>query len=405
MHDQTSYPNPAASTHDSTDTRHRLRTAAAGVFAERGYNDASVEEVCSETGIDAATFAEHYSDKYELFKDVVFAPSRAMLRATDGVETGDPRQARSVITRIVDSTADVAIATRATGGFYRSEHRYLSREDGKELSHLIADLRSRVSQPLRLLRPQLSEEDADMLTAAALSTIVSITIHATSLPAPKVKTLLTVTAMRLLDSEPATGDIREGTPATTPAWHSDTSETGLLLGAAVDLSFERGYRGLTMEEVAETAGVDIARANAHYSSLSDLLTKGCIIGFEALDHDMQQAIESSTSARDTLLGLCRAYVRHYMVEYKLMTIYLADARNFEGANRKVMLELQSHSVTMWTRAIQNARPELSQTEATYLVFAALSLVSDLARIVRWNNDPATTNKIEKCASMVMALIR
>src|SRR5690606_36065177 len=151
---------------------------------------ASVEEVCSEAGVDAQTFSIHYDDKYALFKEVVLANAREMVRATDGIETNDPRQARSVITRIIENATRVAIATRATGGFYRSEHRYLLREDARELSRLIGELHRRVRQPLMLHRPKLTEDDATLMAAAAFSFIASITIHATSLPAPKVQTLL-----------------------------------------------------------------------------------------------------------------------------------------------------------------------------------------------------------------------
>ncbi|MBF0671364.1 MAG: TetR/AcrR family transcriptional regulator [Salinibacterium sp.] len=403
MHNDTSNPG-AAMTATDADPRTRLRLVAAGVFAKRGYNDASVEEVCSEAGVDAETFSAHYEDKYALFKDVVLANAREMVRATDGIETNDPRQARSVITRIIENATRVAIATRATGGFYRSEHRYLRREDARELSGLIGELHRRVRQPLMLHRPKLTEDDATLMAAAAFSVIASITIHATSLPAPKVQTLLTVTAMRMLDSEPSPAQVHMDQPATRPTWHDDTSRDGQLLKAAVDLCFQRGYHAVTIDEVATAAGVDVEWARQH-TSLSDILTRGCLSGHKALEIDLNYALESSVSARDTLLGLCRAYVRHYMVDYKLMTVYLADARNFDDGNHGTMLALQDYSVNLCTKAMQDARPELSHTEATFLVFAAMSLVSDLARMLRWKNDDATTSRIEKFACMVMALIR
>lgn len=402
MHNHASTPGPGTTATD-VDPRTRLRIAAAGVFAQRGYNEASIEEVCSEAGVDAETFAAEYGDKYTLFKEVVHATSRAMVRATDGIETSDPRQARSVITRIIDSATKVAIATRATGGFYRSEHRYLQRDDARELSGLIGELHRRVREPLMLHRPKLTHDDATLMAAAAFSVIASITIHATTLPAPKVHTLLTVTAMRLLDSDPTSIDTHPDRPATRPTWHDDTSKEGQLLKSAVDLCFVRGYRAVTIDDVAEAAEINVEWARRQ--SLSDILSRGCLNGFDALQQDTDRALATSGSARDTLLGLCRAYVRHYMLDYKLMTIYLADARNFDDGNRETMLALQDRSITIWTDAMRDARPELSHTEATFLAFAAMSLVSDLARMLRWKNDAETSGKIEKFACMVMALIR
>jgi AcrR family transcriptional regulator len=230
MHDDTT-----STTSTDSDVRLAIRTAAAGIFAKRGFNDTSVEEVCSESGVDVRAFATHYESKYELFRDVVFATTLALLRASDGVEGHDPRQARSVITRIIQQTVAVAIATRATGGFYRSEYRYLAREDAVQLSEHLAELRRRIREPLMLLRPRLSEPDATILSASALSVIASITVHETNLPDPKLQTLLTVTAMRLLDSEPANADGAAGEAATPIRWQSDTSEAAALLSAGVDL--------------------------------------------------------------------------------------------------------------------------------------------------------------------------
>lgn len=391
--------------HADATTHRRLLDAAAHAFATRGYNCTSVEEVCSEAGVDARTFAQHFTDRYDLFRSVVFATTRSLLKATDGIESNDPRQARTTLQRLIDSSVKVTIDTRATGGFYRSEYRYLSPEDSEVLRAQIGELRRRIREPLMLLRPLLSEEEANLLAAASQSVIASITIHPTSLPAPKLQTLLGVTAMRLLLSEPAEPDSCRAMAASPVGWQSDTSERGRLMAAAIDLCFTRGYRDVTMADVAQRAELPEHTALSHYASLSDLLTAACLNGYDALRLDLEVASSSNITPRDTLLALSRAYSRHYFADYKLMTIYLADARNFDDDNRAAMLELQDESVVRFTAALLDVRPELSKVEATFLTFASMSLVSDLGRLIRWNGDPVLMSKIEKCASIVMALIR
>lgn len=386
------------------DTRARIRDVGATAFAQRGYHATSVEEICSESDVDLHTFSAHFADKYNLFREVAFGTTEALLRATAGVDNDDPRQARNTLVRVIEQSVKVTIATRATGGFYRSEYRYLTRPDARTLSANISELRRRIRDPLMQHRPDLSATDADLLAAAAQSIIASITVHTTNLPAPKLQTLLTVTAMRLLDSEPATSDPFNW-DATTPAWQGDSSERGRIIAAAVDLFYERGFHVVTLDDIAERAGVPGTELLEHFASTSDLLSVACLSGYESLEHDTRRAIDSTASPRRRLGALSCAYVRHYFADYKVMSIYLADARSLDDRNRTSMLALQEEPVVRWTNALMDARPELSQVKSTFLAFAGLGLVSDLGRLNRWADDDALKAKIEKCTCTVMALVR
>jgi AcrR family transcriptional regulator len=388
----------------TADARAHITDIAASAFAKRGYHGASVEEICAEASVDRPIFDALFADKYELFREVALATTFALLRATDGLEGTDPRQARTTLARVIEQSVTVTIATRATGGFYRSEYRYLTRPDAEMLSEQIGELRRRIREPLMLHRPELTEFDANLLAAAAQSIIASITIHETSLPAPKLQTLLTVTAMRLLDSEPATSDPHNWV-ATIPKWQGDTSEAGRILAAAVDLYYQRGFQAVTLDDVAASAGIPRDAVDRHYATASDLLSTACLRGYESLESDTQRAIASTGSPGDRLGALTCAYVRHYFADHKVMSIYLADARSLDDRNRRSMLALQEESVQRWTNAIMDARPELSSVEAVFLAFAALSLVSDLGRLVRWNDDEVIKAKIERCTRTVMALVR
>jgi AcrR family transcriptional regulator len=53
------------------DTRRKLLIAAADVFSERGYEGATVREICRRAGVNLALVNYHFGDKHELYLEVI----------------------------------------------------------------------------------------------------------------------------------------------------------------------------------------------------------------------------------------------------------------------------------------------------------------------------------------------
>lgn len=384
--------------------REKILGAAAVAFSDRGFHATSIAEICSESGVDVRTFAEHFPTKYELFREVTFTTSVNMLKATDGITATEPRQAQAAVQRMLAELSRSSIATRASGGFYRSQSRFLEPNDLVHLFGNLAELRRRLREPLLVYRPELSERDADTLAAAALSTIASITIHPTNLPDAKILTLLTVSAQRMLDSDPTASIVNGATFAATPVgWKSDMSERGLALAAGVRLLYMRGYHAVTLDDIATESGLSSAAVQSHFATTSDLLLESCLDGYAALRIDTEFALTCSSKPREVLGALSHAYVQHYFEDPQVMTIFLADGRNLEDENRRTMLGMQEYTIGRWVATLLEIRPELSPAEATFIVFGALSIVADLGMLYRWNDDEELKSRIERCVLTLVAL--
>ncbi|HEX3656405.1 MAG TPA: CerR family C-terminal domain-containing protein [Pirellulales bacterium] len=97
----------------SADTRERLLAAAGQIFAEKGFKDATVREICARAGVNLAAVNYHFGDKEHLYAELVKAAhrlrvERAPLPGWD--ESKPPEQklrefVRTLLVRLLDDPA------------------------------------------------------------------------------------------------------------------------------------------------------------------------------------------------------------------------------------------------------------------------------------------------------------
>ena len=64
---------------DNLETRERLMTAAGEVFAEQGYRNTTVREICQRAGANVAAVNYHFGDKERLYAEVIRDAHRAAM--------------------------------------------------------------------------------------------------------------------------------------------------------------------------------------------------------------------------------------------------------------------------------------------------------------------------------------
>lgn len=96
-------------------------------------------------------------------------------------------------------------------------------------------------------------------------------------------------------------------PVPKPYHHGNLRES--LIDAADALLMQQGLTGLTLREVARTAGVSHAAPYHHFASLDELLAAVAARSFETLGAAMAAAARNA-DARQALLEIGDAYVGH-----------------------------------------------------------------------------------------------
>ncbi|MBE0558206.1 MAG: TetR/AcrR family transcriptional regulator, partial [Proteobacteria bacterium] len=96
---------------DTTRTRGKLLAAAGEIFAEKGFRNATVAEICLKAGTNVAAVNYHFGSKETLYREAwrhVFAQSMAAHPPDGGVAADAPPEERlrgqvtSLLDRIVD---------------------------------------------------------------------------------------------------------------------------------------------------------------------------------------------------------------------------------------------------------------------------------------------------------------
>ena len=94
-----------------------------------------------------------------------------------------------------------------------------------------------------------------------------------------------------------------------------------ILGAAVQLFTERGYKDFSLRQVARATGYTPTTVYLYFEDKDDLLFHVAMEGFKHFCSDLDQAYAAGATPVERLLGIGRAYVRFGLenpVYYRLM---------------------------------------------------------------------------------------
>lgn len=256
---------PAAATRPRN--RKQLILDAAGrVFSERGYHNASMEEVAAGVGITAAALYRHFPNKYALFAACAHVMVDGLVAALDEVP------AEASLTEVLTAVTRITVVHRASGGVYRWEARYLDREDRRRLAVKFGRLVERVEEAVQREHPL---SDRRLRAMAALGAIGSITMHHTSITGRRAGDLLLACALRVAATDPAAGPAG-ARPVELPARPVPRTRRAEILAASVPLFARNGFANVTNGQIAEAVGLTPSALYRHYPGKIDILAAACL---------------------------------------------------------------------------------------------------------------------------------
>ena len=383
------------------DRKAQIARASAEAFSALGYYGVSMETIASRVGISATALYRHYSSKYELFRDAVLGLGQQLVECTafaGGSATGDPEQ---TLHKMVAALVDTAMANRESGGLYRWEGRYLRGDDQATLIAQMRTVHHRIQLPLSRIRPELTSRQRWTLSTATLSVIGSIVDHRAKLPPIQVRALLAELADGVLAAE--LPDVEDGVVDSSPSGSGavETSKYEALLNESMRLFNLKGYRDTSMEDIATAVGMPVSGIYKYFSGKSDILSATFRRAADRLSAELSAIVTTVPDRQDALTAIIDAYVTRSFDQPELDYVYYTERLNMTPADQKILRNLQRSTVESWVKLVVSVRPEWTPGQARFAVHAAMSLVIDLGRLMRYRNSAQNRATVERLLDLTL----
>ncbi|MFB8026266.1 TetR/AcrR family transcriptional regulator [Streptomyces sp. NPDC056465] len=359
--------------------RRQLIVGAAGrVFSERGYHATSMEEVAARVGITAAALYRHFPNKYALFAACADVMVDGLVTALDEVPPG------AALTDVLTALTRITVAHRASGGVYRWEARYLSREDRRRLGAKFARLVERVDEAVQREHPLPDER---LRAMAALGAIGSITMHHTSIAQRRAEDLLLASALGVAASDPAAGRLSTPVVVRLPAQPVPRTRRAEILAASIPLFARDGFVSVTNGQIAEAVGLTPSALYRHYPGKIDILAAACLQAAGLLAQGVEQNLREVTGPHDAIVVLAATYVAYSFEYTELNSVAEAELAGLPAGLRRPVVLAQRDHIAVWEQQLRQARPELDPRQARVLVHAGFGVAVEAGRRLRWRDTP------------------
>ncbi|MBE1551371.1 AcrR family transcriptional regulator [Mycobacterium sp. OAS707] len=382
------------------DRKAQIARASAEGFSELGYYGVSMETIAKRVGISAAALYRHYSSKYELFRDAVLNLGQQLVDCTEFADEADG-DAELTLRRLVAALIDTAMVNRESGGLYRWEGRFLRGDDQATLNAQMRSVHHRIQQPLMAIRPQLTSRQRWTLSTAALSVIGSIVDHRAKLPAIQVRALLADLAEAVLTAElpDASDTAAEARSAVTSV--AETPKYEALLNESMRLFNLKGYRDTSMEDIAAAVGMPASGIYRYFSGKSDILAAAFRRAADRLSEEMLEIVATTPDREEALTSVIDAYVLRSFDRPELDYVYYTERLNMTPGDQKILRNLQRANVESWVELVVSVRPDWTPGQARFAVHAAMSLVIDLGRLMRYDNSAPARAVVERLVDLTL----
>jgi AcrR family transcriptional regulator len=380
--------------------RRQLVELAADLFAQRGYQAVSIEDIATAAGITGPALYRHFSSKQDLLAQVLLTGQEVMDEAAEQAlgGAGEPAERLDALTYAL---AEQSVQRRGVSALWRWQARHLDETARNEVRQRGRKFILRWAGELTLVRPELPAADAELLCMAALSILGSVADHHASLPKRRFVGLLHLLAGAALASSCVPSAAASADPPAAPALVPATRREQILAAATV-LFVQRGYRAVSMEDIGSAAGIAGPSVYRHFASKADLLMAGCGRLADQLAVGASRALSGAGTPAEQLDRLIRSYVDVVMDNGELLHVYNRELAHLPERNRLESLRVQRAYVAQWVGLQSTLSPEASSAEARIAVHAALTIINDLSRSGRLRARPAIGVELTALAETVLA---
>jgi AcrR family transcriptional regulator len=354
-----------------SDRRSRLTDAAASLFCARGYDAVTVADIAAAVGLTGPAVYRHFPDKRAILAEVLLrAAGETHAAVADGLD----------LPALVHSAAALAVERRDVGALWRTQGRHLAPEQRRAIGRRYAATLAIWVRVLRVHRPDLPTDAADLLCGAAMAVFGSVSAHHTTLARTRFVALLSAVAGRVLAADPpSTVDVP---PPVVPSL-VEPSRREQILTAAAGLFERHGFAAVTMTDIGRAVGIAGPSLYRHFAGKPAILDAIARRAADRLAADADHILRTGASPERALHLLARSYVRTLTGAPDLPVAFSIDTAHLDDGDRAELLQRQRDYVARWAGLLRTVDPRLDRRAATVVTHAALGIANDLTRTRRY----------------------
>jgi AcrR family transcriptional regulator len=148
-----------------------------------------------------------------------------------------------------------------------------------------------------------------------------------------------------------------------------------LLRAAARLFAERGYSGVSLEDLGSAVGISGPAVYRHFANKQAVLSEILVRVSERLLAGGRGVVETTPEPLDRLNGLVRFHVDFALADADVIRVQDRDLESLGDDDRRHVRRLQREYVELWVGVLQDLRPERDADELRVRAHAAFGLIN------------------------------
>ena len=171
----------------------------------------------------------------------------------------------------------------------------------------------------------------------------------------------------------------------------------VILTEAIELFAARGFRDVTIEDIAHAADLPASGVYRHFPSKVAILEASFWRATDRVTSAISDALAASTTPREAIAAMVASYVRLSSSATDLIAIYETEIGHTTPQAREELRKQQRITVDEFATWLTRVRDELSLSQARFLVHASLNVVTDLSR----QSLPPSPDRIDALAMRIL----
>ena len=376
-------------------------SAAAALFAERGYAAVSVDEIGERAGITGSGIYNHFDGKESLLAAVIIGVAEQLASAAEKATSPPSGDAKTDLRRFAEA---IFAATKDLGDAAQAYVREMPRLRASD-KRVVRRADERLLQVARRLvgevAPGITEQSFLLRNAVVSGVVIAIARDRSLLSRRAPHKIIADAALAVFQlPAPAANDAKQRVTGARAPWLPPPSRRDEILATATQLFAERTYHDVSMEDIGAKVGVTAAAIYRHFASKADIVSEAYVRVGSRTVAGMEQALRTATSADGALEALVRAYAIAALDASDLFVVAAQTVTELGPEDAGRVRRTQRHLLDTWTHVIRAARPQLSEPHARVLATAGIAAITQAAMIPRSAAPP-----LAELEAITLALVR